>query len=1157
MRSVSAALAAAITSAERVIRHRLTVDWDDDGYNGDGTIDDLTGNAGQIKSTQQLQTQVPEAVRVVAGAAAAQLDVDLARGNVINKAVPVAWRGWAANGGSTKAIAIDAPTTQPGDVVLISIVYQNATLKFPDLPNGGNVAWTLLGTRGESQPPGSFTERAESVLLTRRAVAGEPSGAGAYTFTAADDITWMAAAMVIGEAGIAGIHAYVSNGQDDGVYRSTITNAAVPVTLPGAMLVSFHWGWLPTGRSVGSVTSPNGGTLILGSSPMGTGNLVGSAQYRANVPAGSHAEALTLNPPTILNTNPDFEVNLTGWGSTGTVGSIAQSTAVAHRGTGSMKITPNGASSTAEAGSDPVNVTVANVYTASGWLYCLDARNASIVIDWLTAGGALVSSSVSTVAIAANTWTYYQVTGTAPATTAKASMKGRISGTPPGTTALYVDQMMLRAGANSADVDVRVEVGFTVALAPAVAGSDAQHAAWTFSEMNPLSPYAGKSRLGRRVRWLLEYATSTGFQSIPLFTGLSLDASGSSRGRAATLRALDNREVWRDPVQELPEVLAEWPTTPDLVWGPNRPGLDSTWLVSWLFSFGLVAFDTSGAFRPEQQGPSRGWGYFAAPNFRSGNTPMLYAPFHGSATPFVGRGRWAYTSAGAQRRMQFDVGPYVGATEPTPGATVVVAGFTPNVVTTVWTSTGQSAGRFEYCVRVPVGTTGQAFVTAQHVTSYLDQYCRLEVLTTRQLQLTLGVPGPTVTRTVAGPTLPNDGAWHWIGCHWDSTTGNAKFSIDGVDTVVAFSTWTNRAITNDLVDIYVRAATGGQVSDVHVTGGVRQSDNNIGGTPALPYAAAWIQTGFTPTAFIDKSDNLLDAAPAVSSDADAWDIVTAIAEAEFSSVFWDADGRPHFRTVRSDTSTVGQTVQRTLSATSALKELDYVSGITQIRNSVTVEYTGAEVHLGEPVVISGVYRVPAGGSISIPFSIPGRAYSTLTGQTNDATAANTQPDGSGTNVTYGTWTTFVSYPVGRSSGFFNVSNANIFDIWLVDTSGQSSIVITESWVQPSSTASTTVEDVDSIRAYRRQPLGITTNPFRQRAESAAAIAARVVADLKDPHPTLRNIKIVGDPRLEIGDLVRVVDSSGLGVDGNFRITGLAPTSSARGGFEQTITARAA
>src|SRR5213076_114569 len=146
-------------------------------------------------------------------------------------------------------------------------------------------------------------------------------------------------------------------------------------------------------------------------------------------------------------------------------------------------------------------------------------------------GGVFVSLSQTNAAIVANTWTYWEVTGVAPATAVKASIKARVLGTPPNTMALYADQMMLRAGASSADVDTRVEAGFALALAPALAGDDGQHAAWTFSELNPNSPYAGKSRLGRRVKWLVEFATSNGFQSVPLFTGLTLDAGASSRGR--------------------------------------------------------------------------------------------------------------------------------------------------------------------------------------------------------------------------------------------------------------------------------------------------------------------------------------------------------------------------------------------------------------------------------------------------------------------------------------------------------------------------------------------------------------------------------------------------------------------------------------------------
>jgi hypothetical protein len=146
---------------------------------------------------------------------------------------------------------------------------------------------------------------------------------------------------------------------------------------------------------------------------------------------------------------------------------------------------------------------------------------------------------------------------------------------------------------------------------------------------------------------------------------------------------------------------------------------------------------------------------------------------------------------------------------------------------------------------------------------------------------------------------------------------------------------------------------------------------------------------------------------------------------------------------------------------------------------------------------------------------------------------------------------------GDGTGTITITNPNGFEVWLVDTSGSPTVEYTFSWYQSGPTTTVSVEDADSIRRYRTQPLPVPTSIWRQRSDTAYQIADRLLSDLAVPRATLKNIQIVGDPRLEIGDLVRVVDADGLGVDDRFRITGITSSGSATGGFVQSITARGA
>ena len=79
----------------------------------------------------------------------------------------------------------------------------------------------------------------------------------------------------------------------------------------------------------------------------------------------------------------------------------------------------------------------------------------------------------------------------------------------------------------------------------------------------------------------------------------------------------------------------------------------------------------------------------------------------------------------------------------------------------------------------------------------------------------------------------------------------------------------------------------------------------------------------------------------------------------------------------------------------------------------------------------------------------------------------------------------------------------------------------------------------------------------QRADSAASLALTLLSDLADAKPVLTNVPIKGDPTLEFGDLVTVVDSFGLGVNGLYRISGKDPSHNPGDGFSQNLVVRQA
>jgi hypothetical protein len=999
VRSVSTELADALTTSERVLRVTVHIDWDNDGYNGDGTIDDLTNAVSQVAIGQTLSTNVPSATQPVVGAAVAQLGVDIDQGHVFGaRRLPVV-RGitsaTAATG--TGLISVTAPASQPGDEVFAWIA-SPSDRQYVIRENGTNVSWNQITVRGDYNK--AFTRVITARILTRRVPTDGSTEPATYTFKVSDTQAWVATVVVVSGGTTPGIHAYSAKGADAGGLDSTYTQLdGVPIytTLDDCLVLAFVAGWAAAGGGV-------------------TWTPVAPFTELVDVCSTSGIENATI--------------------------AVMQNSNVAH--------------------------------------------------------GTVVASAVISAA------------------------------TEPG-------------------------VVFTVALAPMQDGSDAQNAAWTYSELNPTTVYAGKQRDGRAITVALDIATRNGVQSVPLFTGRSLGIDVSSRSRRAKLTALDNRELMRaQAVDDFipPAVIAE---SPELWSGetlPYFPGLEATWLVSYVFAWCRLDY-SSVTFN---QGPVAGSGFFASPNVRP--STILHVPCHGALVPFVGFTMYAYTqdAAGRQTRVTFDRGPYVGATFPAPVGGKVDGKFGIVGSSLPWSrTTGACAGRIEYAVRL---NTSGAGATTLGITgdTPLTRFAYLNVDPTRTLTLQLAIEAG-ITRTVTGPMLPDDHLWHNVGCHWDSRTGVATFRVDGVNTVVGFATFTGTPPASQQALGFMTVTDSVQVAEFQVCGGFPAS---VGFKDADVIAAtdpfAW--ENFVPSAFIDRSVNVMDGTPAVDAGSDVWQLLTQLAEAEFAAVYFDADGFPHYRTRYSDVTDTGQTVVRQLTTLNALRDVDYQSGVDQLANQIQVATTPLAVTLdGVAWRPSQSLRVPASSSITLLATLDGVVLPT-TVENFTVGPANTRPDGSGTVVSNVT----VGGSVSGSRITVGVTNTNTFDVYLVDSTGQPNAQLTASWMSAGSViAGAITRDTESIRRHGVQPLpgGTSTNRWRQRTDTSSAIAQILLSDLAEPKPVLTNVKIVGDPRLQFGDLVTLVDSDGLNPGGQYRLVGISPEYSRTNGFTQSLVLRSA
>lgn len=145
-----------------------------------------------------------------------------------------------------------------------------------------------------------------------------------------------------------------------------------------------------------------------------------------------------------LNANQGFESGLAPWTAFG--GTPAQSTTQAHTGLYAAQLTPNGAAAQAFLDSEMLPCLPGQSVTVSGWFYFTSAvtTNASLSINWYTAGGALISTSSNSVSVAAGTWVQLTNTFTAPSTGTlpyQFTINPTLGGTPPASNVFYVDDV--------------------------------------------------------------------------------------------------------------------------------------------------------------------------------------------------------------------------------------------------------------------------------------------------------------------------------------------------------------------------------------------------------------------------------------------------------------------------------------------------------------------------------------------------------------------------------------------------------------------------------------------------------------------------------------------------------------------------------------------
>lgn len=146
---------------------------------------------------------------------------------------------------------------------------------------------------------------------------------------------------------------------------------------------------------------------------------------------------------TALNSNSFFETSISPWTAINGA-TLSQSSAQFHEGTKSLQMTPDGVGSGPQCRSEAVTGVLPFVsYTHSVWIRSNVAISPVVGIIWRDNLGAVITSPNVVVPLTANTWTKVTFKATSPSNAAQANAFAGISGVPPNTTLLFLDESKL------------------------------------------------------------------------------------------------------------------------------------------------------------------------------------------------------------------------------------------------------------------------------------------------------------------------------------------------------------------------------------------------------------------------------------------------------------------------------------------------------------------------------------------------------------------------------------------------------------------------------------------------------------------------------------------------------------------------------------------
>jgi len=336
---------------------------------------------------------------------------------------------------------------------------------------------------------------------------------------------------------------------------------------------------------------------------------------------------------------------------------------------------------------------------------------------------------------------------------------------------------------------------------------------------------------------------------------------------------------------------------------------------------------------------------------------------------------------------------------------------------------------------------------------------------------------------------------------------------------------------------------------------------------------------FKPTAWLDTSLNNLNVIPFTGDVVDSANLLQEVIQAEYGVGFFDEYGDFYFLNRNARNRAPFNTSVKTIRSSLALKNATVSESRDAIINHVTATYHTYQIQaLGIIYQLASLVGIHSNSSTSFYASFDSPAVSVDVGGNGKLPYYS----GAGTPVqseyraartpTGGTAVTNLDVRIAVTTLGLHVTitNPNAFLAYMVSPTGTASPGEPSLWVIGRSVvdvsggangdnASQSADAINqtSINTYGENLFTVTDTNWTQDQDTAQSLCDDLVADGATPKALIKNVDIVGDPRLQMCDQVTVIDTAANStkINDQLMIVGITDNYDPSSGYGQTLTLR--